>query len=102
MMNFTSMFGIIPREARTLQEVANTGVFVKNEPMTTLSTSDQLKLPKATRGGGSEKLLFFETTSSIGSDFQKVNDLHMQVKDLFEALMFYALIDVFQVLDEAT
>ena len=76
-MNFASLLGVIPKGARTVQEVAAAGVSVKKELRTKLSTSDQLKLSKSAREGGSDKFSFFETTGSLRSDFKAVYDLHL-------------------------
>ena len=102
MMNSTLISGIITRGARTLKEVAAAGVSIKKELRTTLSTSDQLKLFKSVREGGSDKFSFFETTGSIGSDIKVAYDLHMRVEALSNTLVLHDLIDVFKILDEAT
>ena len=65
-------------------------------------TSDQLKLSKSAREGGSDKFAFFETTGSIRNNFKTVYDLHMRVEALSKALVFYDLVDVFQILDGPT
>ena len=101
-MDFASILGVIPRVARTVQEVTAAGVSVKKERRCKLSTSDQLKLSKAAREGGSDKFSFFESTGSLGSDFKCVYDLHMRVEALSKALTFYDMTDVYQVLPEAT
>jgi len=101
-MNFTSLLGVIPHRVRTIQEFSADGVSVKRELRFKLSTSDQLKLSKSAREGGSDKFSFFETTGSIGSDFKAVYDLHMRIKALSKALVFFDMIDVFQILPEST
>ena len=100
-MNFSSLLGVIPRGARTIQEVTAAGVSVKKELRVKFSTSDQLKLSKSAREGG-DKFSFFETTGSIGSDFKAVYDLHMRIEALSKTLVFYDMIDVFQILPEST
>ena len=102
MMNFISLCGVIPRGARTIQEVTAAGVSVKKELGCKISTSDQLKLSKSAREGGSDKFSFFETNGLIGSDFKAVYDLHMRIEALSKALVFFNMIDVFQILPEST
>ena len=102
MMNFTSLCGVIPREARTIKKVTAAGVSVKKELRYKISTSDKLKLSKSAREGGSDKFSFFETTGLIGSDFKAVYDLHMRIKALSKTLVFFDMIDVFQILPEST
>ena len=65
--------------ARTAQEVTAAEVSVKKELRSKLSTSDQLKLSKSAREGGSNKFSFFETSGSLGSDLKLVYDLHMRI-----------------------
>ena len=88
--------------ARTAQEVTSAGVSVKKELRSKLSTSDQLKLSKSAREGGSDKFAFFETSGSLGSDFKSVYDLHMRIEALSKALTLYDMTDVFQVLPDVT
>ena len=80
--------------ARTAQEVTTAGVSVKKDPREKLSTSDQLKLSKSAREGGSDRFSFFETSSSLGSDFKSVYDLHMRIEALSKALILYDMTDV--------
>ena len=58
-MDFTSILGVITRVARTVQEVTAAGVSIKKERRCKLSTSDQFKLSKSAREGGSDKFSFF-------------------------------------------
>ena len=71
------MMGTIPRGARTQQEVSAAGVSIRTEEWSNLSVSDQLKLSKAAREGGSDKFSFFETDGKIGSEFKAVYNMHM-------------------------
>ena len=75
---------------------------IKKELRSKLSTSDQLKLSKSAREGGSDKFSFFETTGSLGSDFKAVYDLHMRIEALSKALVLYDMTDVFKILPEST
>ena len=102
MINFASLLGVIPKGACTIQEVTTAGVSVKKELRTKLSNSDQLKLSKQAKEGGSDKFSFFETTGSIGSDFKAVYDLHMRIEALSKALVLFDMTDVFQILPEST
>ena len=88
-MDFVSILGAIPRVARTVQEVTAAGVSVKKELRSKLSTSDQLKLSKSAREGGSDKFSFFETDGKIGSEFKAVYNMHMQIEALSKALAFF-------------
>ena len=97
-MNFASHLGAVPRVARTAQEVTSAGVSVKKELRSKLSTSDQLKLSKSAREGGSDKFAFFETSGSLGSDFKVVYDLHMRIKALSKSLMLFDMTDASQIL----
>ena len=101
-MSFSSLLGEVPRSVQTVQEVASAGVSVKKELRTKLSTSDQLKLSKSARGGGSNKFAFLETTGLLGSDFKAVYDLHIQIKPLSKALVLYDMTDALQILPEST
>ena len=102
MMILYSILGVIPRGARTIQEVSAAGVSVKKELRTKLSTSDQLKLSKSAKEGGSDKFAFFEATGLIGAEFKSVNDLHMRIEALSKALVFFDMVDVFQIIDKPT
>ena len=102
MMNFTSLCGVILRGARTIQEVTAARVSVKKELRCKLSTSYQLKLSKSAREGESDKFSFFETTGWIGNNFKAVYDLHMRIEALSKTLVFFDMIDVFQILPEST
>ena len=88
-MNFSSLLGVIPRSSQTVQEVITTGVSVKKELRSKLSTSDQLKLSKSTREGGSDKFSFFETTGSLGSNFKSIYDMHTRIEVLSKSLVLY-------------
>ena len=101
-MNFSSIFGSIPRVARAVQEVAAAGVSAKKKFRKTLSTSNQLKLSKSVREGVSDKLAFSETTGLIGNGFKTVYDQHMRVEALSKALLFYDLIDILQIIHAST
>ena len=102
MMTFTSVLGVIPRGARTVQEVAAAGVSIKKELRTKLSTSDQLKLSKSAREGGSNKFSFFVTSGSIGNDLKAVYNLHMRIEALSKAIVFFGMVDAFQIMDVST
>ena len=101
-MDFASLLGVIPRVARTLQEVTAAGVSVMKELRSKLSTSDQLKLSKSAREGRSDKFSFVETTGLLGSDFESVYDLYMRIDALSKALILYDMTDVFHILLEST
>ena len=88
-ISFSSMMGTIPRGARTQQEVSAAGVSIRKEERSNLSVSDQLKLSKAAREGGSDKFSFFETDGKIGSEFKAVYNIHMQIEALSKALAFF-------------
>ena len=75
---------------------------VKKDLRTKLSTSDQLKLSKSARDGGSDKFSFFETLGSIGNDFKDVYDLHMRIQVFSKSLVFFDMADVFQIIPENT
>ena len=84
MMNFASLLGVIPRDARTVQEVAAAGVSIKKKLRTKLSASEQLKLSKSAREGGSDKFSFFETTGSIGAEIKS-----SQIMIKITVILFY-------------
>ena len=102
MTSFASILGVIPRGARTIQEVVAAGVSVKKELRTKISTSDRLKLSTSAREEGSNNFVFFEATGSIGTEFKSVYDLYMRIKELFKALVFFDMADVFQSIDKPT
>ena len=102
MMNFTSLLGVIPRGTCTIQKETATGVSVKKELRTKLSTSDQLKLSKQVREGGSDKFSFFKTTISISSDFKAIYDFHMMNEALSKAHVLFDMNYIFQILTEST
>jgi len=101
-MTFTPILGTVPQGGRTLQDVAAARVSVKKYLMIELITLDQLKLSKAARDRGSVRLVFFETSGSIGSDFKAVYDLHIRIEALSKVLAFFDIADVFQIIDEST
>ena len=101
-MNFASLLGVIPRIAHTIQEVTTAGVSVKKELRTKLGTSDQLKLSKQGREGGSDEFSFFETSGLIGGNFKVVHDLHMRIAILSKALVLFDMTNVFQILPSST
>ena len=101
-VSFTTMMGAIPRGMRTAADVSAAGVSVKKERRSALSSSDQIKLSRNAREGGSEVFTFFETDGSIGSDFRTVYNLHMRIEALSKALTFFDMRDVFQIVPENT
>ena len=58
-LSFKNLMGTVPRGAWTAEVVTVVGVSVKKERRATLSTSDQIKLSRSAREGGSEKFAFF-------------------------------------------
>ena len=101
-ISFSSMMGTIPRGARTQKEVSAAGVSIRKEERSNLSVSDQLKLSKAAREGGSDKFSFFETDGKIGSEFKAVYNMHMQIEALSKALAFFDMDDVFKIIPDST
>ena len=94
--SFKSLPGTIPRGARSIRDVVATGVSVKKKERTNLSTSDRLKLAKATREGGTDKFTFFESDGQTGSDLRAVYDLHKCLEALSTAIKFYDMGDIFK------
>jgi len=87
MVSFKSLLGVVPRGARTVRKVVSAGISFKKEDRSTLSTSDKLKLDKAAREGGNDKLTFFETNGKAGGNFRAVYDLHMRLDTLSTAMI---------------
>ena len=67
-----------------------------------LRTSEKLKLSKSAREGGCDKFAFFEANGKMVNEFQTVYDLHMQIEALDQALTFYDMRDVFEVIPQNT
>ena len=49
---------------------------------------------------GSNLFCLFEADGKVGSDFKAVQDLRMLIEDLFEALTFFYMKDVFKIIPE--
>ena len=67
-----------------------------------MSTPDHLKLYKASRRVVSDKLIFFETSRKIWSDFKLVYTFYMRIKALSKALVFFNTRNVFQIMPKVT
>ena len=98
-VSFTIMMGFIPRGMRTSADMSAVEVSVEKEKRSTLSLSDQSKLPRNTRRRGS--FIFFETDGTVGSDLCTVYNLHMHIEALSKSLAFFDMRDVFQIVPEA-
>lgn len=99
---FKSLLGTVPRDVRTVGEIVTAGVSVKKEERKNLSTSDRLKLAKSAREGGTEKFTFFESDGKVGGNICTVYDLHMPLKGLPKAIIFYDIDDVFKMFPSET
>ena len=103
-LSFKAFIGSVPTTLRTEVDVTVAGVWIKKEDQIKLRTSKKLKLSKVARegGGGNDKFVFFEVNGKMVNKFQTVYDLHMRIEALAQALNFYDMCDIFQVIPENT
>ena len=102
MSSFLDLMGSVPTSRRSEIEVTAASVSIKKNDRVKLSTSDRLKLAKAAKEGGTDKFTFFASDGKLVNDFQTVYDLHMRIEALSKALTSYDMLDVFQVIPQAT
>ena len=92
----------MPTSRRSEREATAASISIKKNNRVKLSTSDKLKLAKATKEGGTDKFIFFASDGKLVNDFQTVYDLHMRIEALSKALTSYDMLDVFQIIPEDT
>ena len=100
--SFKSLLGLDLREARTTRKVVSAEASVKKEEQQNLSTSDRLKLVRAAREGGANKLTFFELDGQTRGGFRSVCDLYMHLETLLKAMSFCDMGNVFKILPNET
>ena len=98
MSSFLDLMGSVPTSRRSEREATAASISIKKNNRVKLSTSDKLKLAKATKEGGTDKFIFFASDGKLVNDFQTVYDLHMRIEALSKALTSYDMLDVFQVI----
>ena len=67
--SFKSLLDVVPRGSRTIHEAVAAGVSVKKEERQKSSTSDRLKLAKASREGGTHEFIFSSQMVKLGVIF---------------------------------
>ena len=102
MISFKDLLSSVPTARRTEQDVMAAGVSIKKVDREKLSTSDKLKLSKATREGGTDKFSFFASNGKMIGDFKTVYDLHMRIESASKAMTKFYMLDVFEVILPAT
>ena len=96
--SFKSLLGTVTRGARTIREVVAAGVPVKKEERQNLSTSDELKLVKTSKEGGTCKFTFFDPDGQTRGYFRVVHDLFMRIEFLSKATSFHDMCNVFKMI----
>ena len=94
--------GPVPTTCRTEQYRAAASVSINKEDRGKLSASQKLKLSKASRERGIDKLTFIKSNGKIVNKFQTIYDLHMQIEALAKYLNFFNMRDVFEIIPENT
>ena len=73
----------------TESEILEASVSIRKEARGSLSTSDKLKLERASRSGGDNKFAFFQSTGLLVNSFETVYSLHVRLDALSKALDRY-------------